>query len=157
MVKSACREVLGVEIEIIAALTSAFRQEMNRDFLKQFSRFLAAGFGSAVGHYGLLILLVQGFAAAPVPASVAGALLGALINYLLNYHFTFRSRKRHVDALLKFAFVAVVGLLLNTLLMWIGIHVLNLHYLISQVLTTGLVVIWSFSGNRFWTFYVKGS
>lgn len=128
---------------------------MNLDFVRQFSKFLVVGCGSAAGHYSLLILLVQGFAVAPVPASVAGALLGALINYTLNYHFTFRSNKQHTEAVFKFAFVALVGLALNTLFMWIGIKVLHLHYLVSQVLTTGLVVFWSFSGNRFWTFYVR--
>lgn len=124
-------------------------------FLRQFAKFLIVGCGSAIGHYGLLIALVQVAGVAPVPASVAGALLGAVINYVLNYHFTFRSEKQHRVALIKFACVALVGLSLNTLFMWIGIELLHLHYLVSQILTTGLVVIWSFSGNRFWTFDVK--
>lgn len=124
-------------------------------FLRQFARFLIVGCGSAIGHYGLLIALVQVAGVAPVPASAAGALLGAVINYVLNYHFTFRSEAQHRVALVKFACVALVGLSLNTLFMWIGIELFHLHYLVSQILTTGLVVIWSFSGNRFWTFVAK--
>lgn len=125
-----------------------------RTTLRQLARFLGVGFISAIGHYGLLIVLVQGLWVAPVPASAAGALLGAGINYSLNYRFTFRSAKRHRDAVLKFAVVASAGLMLNTVFMWIGIELLGLHYLISQIITTVLVLIWSFLGNRYWTFHV---
>ena len=120
--------------------------------VRQFVKFTGVGFASAIGHYGLLIALVQLAGIAPVPASAAGALLGAGINYTLNYHFTFRSSKRHREAVLKFAVVASVGLVLNTLFMWVGIELIGAHYLLSQIATTGLVLIWSFSGNRFWTF-----
>jgi len=122
--------------------------------LRQFSHFAGAGSISAIGHYGLLILLVQGLDVAPVPASAAGALLGAGINYSLNYRFTFRSTKRHRDAVLKFAAVASAGLILNTIFMWLGVELLGFHYLLSQIVTTGLVLIWSFLGNRYWTFHV---
>lgn len=123
------------------------------ELFRQFLRFTGVGFVSAVGHYGLLIVLVQGAGADAVVASAAGAMLGAVINYSLNYRVTFRSQKRHRESAVKFVLVAIVGLVLNTLLMWIGVDVLGLHYLVAQILTTGLVLIWSFAGNRFWTFH----
>lgn len=121
--------------------------------MHQFAKFTGVGFASAIGHYGLLIGLVQLAAVNAVIASTAGALLGAWINYNLNYHFTFRSTKRHREAVVKFAVVAAVGLLLNTLFMWVGVEVIKAHYLLSQVITTGLVLVWSFTGNRLWTFH----
>ncbi|TCS37796.1 putative flippase GtrA [Paucimonas lemoignei] len=124
------------------------------DLFRQFVRFFGVGCVSAIGHYGLLILLVQVARIDAVPASAAGALLGAWINYSLNYRFTFRSNKRHVESVTKFAVVAVIGLLLNTLFMWIGVDLLHLYYLLAQVITTGLVMVWSFLANRFWTFHV---
>jgi len=120
--------------------------------VRQFVNFTGVGFISAIGHYGLLIALVQLAHVAAVPASAAGALLGAWINYSVNYHFTFRSSKRHREAVPKFAAVATIGLVLNTLFMWVGVELIGAHYLLSQVVTTGLVLIWSFAGNRFWTF-----
>ena len=124
--------------------------------LRQFIRFTGVGFVSAIGHYGLLIALVQGLGVEPVRASVAGALLGAWINYALNYRYTFRSNKRHRESVTKFAIVATVGLLLNTFFMWLGVDVLRVHYLLSQVITTGLVLLWSFGANRYWTFGLDG-
>lgn len=122
------------------------------ELLHQFVRFTGVGFVSAIGHYGLLIALVQGAGMEPVRASVAGALLGAWINYALNYRYTFRSTQRHRQSVAKFAAVAAVGLALNTLFMWLGVTVVHIHYLLSQVLTTGLVLLWSFGANRYWTF-----
>jgi len=121
--------------------------------LRQFAKFTGVGFMSAIGHYGLLIALVQLAAVQPVPASAAGALLGAWINYSLNYRYTFRSTRRHRESVLRFGIVAAIGLVLNTLFMWIGVDVIGVHYLLSQIVTTGLVLIWSFAGNRFWTFH----
>ncbi|MBI4292588.1 MAG: GtrA family protein [Betaproteobacteria bacterium] len=123
--------------------------------VRQFVNFTGVGFVSAIGHYGLLIALVQIASAPAVPASAAGALLGAWINYTLNYHYTFRSSKRHREAVVKFAVVATVGLVLNTFFMWVGVEVIGAHYLLSQIVTTGLVLIWSFAGNRFWTFHSR--
>lgn len=120
--------------------------------LHQFARFSGVGFVSAIGHYGLLIALVQGAGTEPVRASVAGALLGAWINYALNYRYTFRSTQRHRQSVARFAVVAAFGLVLNTFFMWLGVDLMHLHYLLSQVLTTGLVLLWSFAANRYWTF-----
>ncbi|MHB8165183.1 MAG: GtrA family protein [Sulfuricella sp.] len=122
--------------------------------IRQFTRFTGVGFASATGHYGLLIGLVQLAGISPVAASAAGALLGAAINYSLNYRFTFNSSKRHRESALKFLTVAGVGLALNTLFMWVGVALLGIHYMVSQVFTTGLVLLWSFFANRNWTFHV---
>ncbi len=121
--------------------------------IRQFLKFTGAGFVSAIGHYGLLIALVQIAAVPAVPASAAGALLGAWINYGLNYRYTFRSTRQHRESVLRFAVVAAVGLVLNTLFMWVGVDLIGVHYLLSQVVTTGLVLIWSFACNRYWTFH----
>jgi putative flippase GtrA len=123
------------------------------ELLQQFIRFVGAGLTSAIGHYTLLILLTQFAAVDAVVASSAGAALGAVINYSMNYRFTFRSSKRHRESMSKFVVVASIGLLLNACFMWIGVHLLDVYYLISQIITTGLVLLWSFFGNRYWTFY----
>ena len=117
-----------------------------------FIKFVGAGCGSAIVQYGTLFLLVELFSVPPVLASSWGALLGALVNYLLNYHLTFRSDKSHGEALAKFLLVAGVGLALNTFFMSLATHWLHWNYLLSQLGTTSLVLLWSFTANRLWTF-----
>ncbi len=48
--------------------------------------------------------------------------------------------------------VALVGLGINTAIMYGLTHYTGLHYLLCQVLATGVVLGWNFLANRFWTF-----
>lgn len=118
----------------------------------QFLMFAAVGVVGTVGHYITLVILVSAFDEDAVYSSVAGFLVGALINYWLNYHVTFKSNSRHIDTVWKFLSVAGVGLLLNTLLMSWAVKILELHYLLSQIAATGLVLVWNYWANRYWTF-----
>jgi putative flippase GtrA len=118
----------------------------------QFALFSGVGVFAAVGHYGTLVALSELADVAPVPASLAGFIVGGIISYVLNYRFTFRSTKQHREALAKFLTVAAVGFALNGLAMAALTGPAKLHYLVAQVLTTFLVLLWTFSCNRYWTF-----
>jgi len=120
--------------------------------VKQFSLFSLMGAVGTAAHYALLFFLVSRMGVHPVPASVAGAVLGAFINYLLNYRFTFRSNRKHQEALPRFLAIAATGLALNTVLMWLMVEPLRVHYLIAQLIATGCVLVWNYFGNRHWTF-----
>ncbi|MDD3517098.1 MAG: GtrA family protein [Chromatiales bacterium] len=118
----------------------------------QFLTFATVGGIATAAHYAVLALLVEMFDVAPVPASALGYLAGMVTGYLLNYRFTFRSNKRHHEAFARFALVAMMGLLLNTAIMTVGVIWLGLHYLPSQIIATGLTLFWNFAANRIWTF-----
>lgn len=118
----------------------------------QFLRFATVGGIATVIHYCVLIALVHGTNMKPVGASTVGFAVSAGCNYALNYRFTFRSTVEHRRALVRFFSVAVVGLALNTLTMLIADEYLHVHYLVAQVLATGLVLLWNYAGNRWWTF-----
>jgi len=124
--------------------------------LKQFLRFAGAGaIGTAV-QYLVLIVLVQLAWAEAVAASFIGFVCGALVNYLLSRRYVFNSSLPHREAVFKFFIVAVVGLGINTMIMAAGMHLLNLHYLLVQVIATGFVLLWNFAGNKSWTFRENG-
>ena len=119
---------------------------------RQFVSFVGVGAVATAAHYVILIVLVQFYHLNPTLASSIGAVAGALISYVLNYHYTFRSNSGHAVSMVKFFAVAGVGLVLNSMSMLICIEVFGFYYLLSQVLATALVLIWSFSANRAWTF-----
>lgn len=121
----------------------------------QFALFSAAGVFAAIGHYGTLIGLSELAGVRPVPASLAGFLVGGVISYTLNYRFTFRSTKQHGEALTKFLAVAAIGFLLNGAVMAAFTGPGGVHYLLAQLVATGVVLLWTFSCNRFWTFREK--
>ncbi|MDH5512964.1 MAG: GtrA family protein [Gammaproteobacteria bacterium] len=118
----------------------------------QFLRFAMVGGIATAIHFLILITLVRGADMNAVWASALGFTFSAICNYYLNYRFTFRSNTAHRHAVMKFVAVACVGLALNSLTMLIATEYLGTHYLLAQVIATGLVLLWSFSGNRWWTF-----
>jgi len=118
----------------------------------QFLSFALIGIVGTGVHYLVLIAFVSGAGVAPVIATSAGAVCGAITNYVLNYQLTFRSRKRHFEALRKFLLVAGFGLAINATILEAVVRITEWHYLVAQVITTGVVLFWGFIANRFWTF-----
>jgi putative flippase GtrA len=119
---------------------------------RQFSAFVGVGLVAAVAHYGALVALVEGFAVGPVAATLAGYVLGGVVSYVLNRRYAFRSDRPHREATWRFALVAGVGFVLTGLFMALCNGRWGIPYLPAQVLTTGVVLVWSFVANRIWTF-----
>lgn len=118
----------------------------------QFLRYALVGIAAAIGHYGTLIGLVETGAAGAVAASLAGFVVGGVISYVLNRRFTFESDKSHAGAVPRFAAIAIAAFLMTGALMWAFTTYTPLHYLLAQLVTTGIVLVWTFFANRFWTF-----
>lgn len=119
---------------------------------RQFAAFSGVGVVAAVVHYGLLVGLVEAAGVAPVPATLAGYVAGGIVSYLLNRRLTYASDRPHAEAGWRFAIVAGVGFLLTWGLMHVFTVRMGLPYLPMQVVTTGIVLFWSFLANRIWTF-----
>jgi len=115
-------------------------------------RFIFVG-GICTGiQYIILIVLVNWTAFSVVLASGFGFSISTLVNYFLSRSFTFRSNVPHRMAFPKFISVAVTGLLSNTVLMMLFYGLLGIYYLLSQIITTGLVMIMNYLVNRYWSF-----
>ncbi len=123
--------------------------------LTQFILFGAIGALGTAGHYVTLIILVELIHYDPTFSSLFGAIVGAIINYLLNYKYTFKSNKPHHIAASRFMLIAAIGAGINTLLMYTFIQIAGIYYLLAQVITTLVVLIWNFLLNKMWTFSEK--
>ncbi|MGB8338726.1 MAG: GtrA family protein [Burkholderiales bacterium] len=117
---------------------------------RQFMRYAGVGAIGTAGHFAVYITLVN-LRLGVTASSAVGFVVGALINYWLNYHYTFNSDQPHRLAMAKFFTVALVGLALNTLIVFILDH-LQWHFLLAQAAATIVVLMWNFAANRRWTF-----
>lgn len=124
--------------------------------LRQFLAFTSVGVVGTGGHYLTLIFLVEGLEQDPVLSTSLGFVVGALINYILNYKYTFSSNNPHGRTLFRFLMVALVGALVNSGIMYLGATVMEINYLLTQVIATGLVLLQNFVLNRVWTFAEHG-
>jgi putative flippase GtrA len=122
------------------------------NLLPQILAFGSVGVVAAVVHYGLLIGLVELGLASAVPATLVGYVGGGLVSYWLNRRHTYRSDRPHVEAGWRFAVVAGVGFGLTWLCMALLHGRVGLHYLPAQVVTTLIVMAWSFVAHKYWSF-----
>lgn len=119
---------------------------------RQFTAFFGVGVVAAIVHYGLLIGLVELGGARPVGATLLGYVAGGVVSYGLNRRLTYASDRPHGEATWRFAVVAFVGFLLTGLFMQVFTGRLGAPYLPAQIVTTGIVLFWSFLAHRLWTF-----
>ena len=119
---------------------------------RQFAAFFSVGVAAAMAHYGLLIALVEGGGVHPVPATLAGYVAGGIVSYGLNRKHTYGSNRPHREATWRFAVVAFVGFLLTWLFMHVFVEGFGAPYIPAQLVTTGIVMLWSFVAHKIWTF-----
>lgn len=119
---------------------------------RQFAAFFGVGILAAVVHYGALIGLVEGAGVDPIPATLVGYVGGGLVSYGMNRRLTYGSARPHAEAGWRFATVAGVGFLLTWGLMHVLTRRFGAPYLPAQLVTTGIVLFWSFVAHKLWTF-----
>jgi putative flippase GtrA len=122
------------------------------EFLSRFSKYTAAGAIGTVAHYLVLAIAVELMHAQVLPATTLGFIAGAIINYQLNRRVTFRHVGVAPFAFGRFFLIAVIGVTINYLVVMLLVRVATLHYLVCQLIATGVVLVLSFLANAFWTF-----
>ena len=118
----------------------------------QFLRFILVGIAATLSTFIFLIVLVEAWQINVLVASVIGYVVGIVVNYTLNYGFTFQSTQHHHILIPRFIVVMMVGLLLNTGIMFAGVNWFGIHYVLAQLAAITVVLIWSFTANRLLVF-----
>ena len=131
-------------------MTAFLRRESAR-----LAGYVASGLASTGAHYAVMVALVQWAGWWEVAASSAGFLAGAGVKYPLNYWVVFRSSADHVRALVRFAIGLAAGFVLNAAILAALLGILDAHYLVSQVLTTGIVTVVNYLLARNWIFRAR--
>ena len=80
-----------------------------------------------------------------------------LVSYLLNHYWTFQSRRSHLVSLPMYVTVSLVGLALNTGMMYALIHILKIWYFAAQLCVILVVPLVNYLLNSNWTFSSKSN
>lgn len=99
--------------------------------------------------YGLLSVLPL------LLANSLGFITANVVNFLLAHSLVFQRRfegaalfQIYVSTLL----VSVIGLFLNSLLVWIGVVVLGLSLLLTKALAALIVLVWNYCARVLWIY-----
>ena len=115
-------------------------------------RYAVVGVIGTIIHFGILTLLVERFRGEPVTSSTIGFIITVIVSYLLNHRWTFRSDRGHGSALPRYVIVSVTGMVLNSGIMYLTVHVFGLYYILGQCLVVVVVPITNFALNYRWSF-----
>jgi putative flippase GtrA len=136
---------------------------------KRFLKFGTVGILGSVVDFGVFNLLTVAFKLPALPSSVVSFLLAVVNNFILNRYWTFPESKASPIAkqLIQFSVVSLIGLLIRTPLfaymekLLIPLAEKTVPNLLtptivghnaSLAVAIGVVLLWNYFANRFWTF-----
>lgn len=125
---------------------------MERNRFISFMKFGITGLSGMVLDFSVTWLFKDVLFINKFLANGIGFTAAVISNYLINRAWTFRSKAKMTRQFAGFATVSVIGLLLNTLIVYVFNQLLSLNFYFSKVIAVGLVFIWNFSINYFFVF-----
>ena len=88
-------------------------------------------------------------------ANIIAYSLATINSYIWNSKWVFKYNNEKLVSSLKFIIVNLVGLILNTIILFILVDMFNINKIISLVMATGVVMIINYISNRLWVFKQK--
>lgn len=126
-----------------------FQQEVFYKFI----RFGVVGFSGIFVDFGFTWLSKEKLKIQKYIANAIGFTIAATSNYYLNRVWTFKSVNPEVALeFSNFIFVSLIGLAINTLILWLIVSKLKFNFYLSKVIAIIVVMLWNFFANLLFTF-----
>jgi len=118
-----------------------------------FIKYAVVGFLGTALDLGSLYLFVDVLHLHLLFSTALSFTLAVINNFTLNKYWTFQNKSSNVrKQFIKFLIVSTIGLLMTEMCMAFFVYVLQLWYMASKLITSGLVLMWNFLANKYWTF-----
>ncbi len=119
------------------------------------TRYLISGGLAAGVNLILLFILVHFFYVWYLLAAVLSYVSGVCVSFLMQKFFTFSdySREKIRQQTTVYFTIQILNLGANTFFMYVSVDLLNIHYMISQVIIGGTIGIYSFFVYKHMVFY----
>ena len=121
-----------------------------KKLIKQAIKFGAVGLLCFGIDYGILIFLTEQFLINPLISRAISFSLSVIINYLLSIIFVFDTQRntKALTSFLIFIGLSIIGLLINQLIMWFMVDLFLIHYMISKLVATAIVMVYNFISRK---------
>lgn len=87
-------------------------------------------------------------------ANFCGYAVGMVNSFALNKTWTFQTQGNILQQMHRFLILNILGLVLSTLFLFIFVDLLHGPHLVIWFISTGIVMVLNFYGNKLWTFAV---
>lgn len=117
----------------------------------QFVRYLFVGGSAWLIDFSLLALLTEKLSIHYFYSAAISYTVGSLYNYYLSIKWIFSVRRlnQKFKELTVFILIGTIGLGLNQISIWFLTEIVLLHYLISKIVATVLVLLWNFFARKY--------
>ena len=113
--------------------------------IKQMLKFGIVGGLAFLIDYGVFSLLNQIFGIHYLISSVISFSVSVIFNYIMSIKWVFDVNKNQTTKdFAVFMILSIIGLLLNSFIMYISVDLINIHELISKIIATFIVMIYNF-------------
>lgn len=125
----------------------------SKAILLKFIKFGIVGFSGMIVDFGITFLCKEKLKIQKYVSNALGFSVAATSNWLLNRIWTFTSDNPQILAeYLRFFAVSVIGLGINTLILWLLTDKAKLNFYLSKIGAIGVATIWNFLANNYFTF-----
>ena len=122
----------------------------------QFIKFCVVGGTGVVVDFGITFLFKEKLKLNKYIANSLGFMAAASTNYLLNRWWTFRSHDPEMaQQYVQFVGISAIGLILNNIIIYLLNDKARLNFYLSKLIAIGLVTLWNFFMNYYFTFTGK--
>lgn len=133
-----------------------FRVKTN-NVLIQFFRYIWVGGIAAIVNIGMLYVFTDIIHLYYLFSNVLSFTLGLLVNYILSKKFVFQEKvtMNRMKEFIIYAIIGIIGLGIDTGLIWVFTSGLSIYYLISKIISTMIVFIWNFVARKIFYKIIK--
>ena len=121
-----------------------------KKLMEQIIKFGFVGFLCFFIDYGIMVLLTERFAVDYLISSGISFTVSVVVNYLLSVTFVFETdkSKNKIQEFVIFVFLSIIGLGINEVCMWAAVEGLGIHYMISKIGATAVVMEYNFVSRK---------
>lgn len=117
-----------------------------KKLIHQFMKFGVVGIIAFFIDYGLLFALTEFGGINYLVSATISFTASVIFNYLasMRYVFTHKEDMSRRKEFVIFVVLSAIGLVINNVCMWAGVEIFGIHYMITKIGATAIVMVWNF-------------
>lgn len=117
-----------------------------KKLFQQIARFGVIGVLAFAIDYGFLYAFTEWLGIHYLISSVLSFNISVIFNYIASVLWVFdvKQETSKTRNFILFIVFSVIGLGINQLVMWLGVELLGLHYMLVKIFATAVVMVWNF-------------
>ncbi len=126
------------------------RNYLTRETLLELFRFFIAGMSGLIVQFALYALLMRvlTFQSGYLVASAIAFVVSVTVNYIICVKWVFTVKNQTGAKMALFALTSVIGLAINTGVLYLLVDKLSLHKMLAQAVAAGVVMFWNYVTKR---------